>query len=56
MTKYLVLQTVTLTGDGPVLSSDRLPYNNKTVTVKQYIVLSIIPILLGAPDGARHQD
>jgi hypothetical protein len=36
MTKDLLLQTVTLTKDRPVLSSERAPHNNETVTVKQY--------------------
>jgi hypothetical protein len=35
MTNDLLLQTVTLTKDRPVISSERAPHNNKTVTVKQ---------------------
>jgi hypothetical protein len=35
MTNDLLLQTVTLTKDRPILSSERAPHKNKTVTVKQ---------------------
>jgi hypothetical protein len=35
MTNDLLLQTITLTKDRPVLSSERVPNNNKTITVKQ---------------------
>jgi hypothetical protein len=35
MTDDLLLQTLTLTKDRPVLSSERTPHKNKTVTVKQ---------------------
>jgi hypothetical protein len=35
MTNDLLLQTMTLTKDRPVLSSEMAPHNNKTVTVKQ---------------------
>jgi hypothetical protein len=35
MTNDLLLQTMTLTEDGPVLSSERTPHKDKTVTVKQ---------------------
>jgi hypothetical protein len=45
MTNDLLLQTMTLTKDRPVLSSERAPHNKKTITVKQskYLVMS--------PDG-----
>jgi ABC-type nitrate/sulfonate/bicarbonate transport system ATPase subunit len=40
------MQTTTLTKDRPVLSLERTPHNNKTVTVKQH-----------EPQmGARHQN
>jgi hypothetical protein len=35
MTNDFLLQTVALTKDRPVLSSERAPHKNKTVTVKQ---------------------
>jgi hypothetical protein len=35
MTNYLLLQTMTLTKDRSVLSSERAPNKDKTVTVKQ---------------------
>jgi hypothetical protein len=31
----LLIQAMTLTKDRPVLSSERAPHNNKTVTVKE---------------------
>jgi hypothetical protein len=34
MTNDLILQTMTQANDRPVLSSERVPYNKKTVTVK----------------------
>jgi hypothetical protein len=36
MASDLLLQTMTLTKDRPVLSSERAPHKDKTVTVKQY--------------------
>jgi hypothetical protein len=44
MTVDVLLQTMTLTKDKPILSSERAPHNDKTVTVKQELF------------GARHQD
>jgi hypothetical protein len=35
MTKNWLLQTMTLTKDGPVLSLERAPHKDKTVTVRQ---------------------
>jgi hypothetical protein len=35
MASDLLLQTITLTKDRPVLSSERAPHKDKTVTVKQ---------------------
>jgi hypothetical protein len=35
MTNDLLMQTMTVIKDRPVLSSERAPHNNKTVTLKQ---------------------
>jgi hypothetical protein len=35
MTSDLLLQTITLTKDRPVLSSERAPHKDETATVKQ---------------------
>jgi hypothetical protein len=45
------MQAETLTKDRPVLSLERAPHNNKTVTVKQQYISGHEPQM-----GTRHQD
>jgi hypothetical protein len=45
LTTEILLLTMTLTNDRHVLSSERAPHKNKTVTVKSNLI-----------SGARHQD
>jgi hypothetical protein len=45
MTTDLLLLTVTLTNDRPVLSSDNAPHMDRTVTVKQEIIFGHEPLM-----------
>jgi hypothetical protein len=49
MTTGILLLTMTLTKDQPVLSSERVPHRDKTVTVKQNVISGHEPQMVSTP-------